>query len=167
MTEEFRQHSERLRHEWHRYIDAKRQLWAVTERCSLRGWPDRTSEIRNAIRLQELFCDQESLRMEHLLATREASATQAWTTLSAISKQIRDEWTDSEEEKLRAGDPIYNELVLEIERCSAAHDPATLEGPFRDARRDPEYIHARQVARDALADCDLALAAGLADGLRK
>jgi hypothetical protein len=69
--------------------------------------------------------------MEHLVATREASAIQRWTSLSAISKRIRDEWTDADEKKLRAGDPIYNELVQEIERCSAANESGSTSRPLK------------------------------------
>ena len=55
----------RLKNVWHRYVDSKRQFMSIAERCSNRGWPDRKMEIRNAFRLQELFCDQEMLRFGH------------------------------------------------------------------------------------------------------
>jgi hypothetical protein len=53
------------------------------------------------------------------------------TSNETSSRRIRDEWTDADEKKLRAGDPIYNELVQEIERCSAANESGSTSRPLK------------------------------------
>lgn len=148
---------DRLRPVWLRYIESKKHFLSIAERCCIRGWPDRKAEIRNAFRLQELFCDQEIMRFEHLVAIwRDPANTtcKSLTSLSAISKEIQQEWTDPMEETLQQSRPAYKKLVQEIERYNAAMAPEALEGPFRDARRDPEYVSARDAAGEALAACD-------------
>jgi hypothetical protein len=76
------------------------------------------------------------------------------TSVSAISKAIHNEWTDVQEGTLQQNNPAYKKLVHEIEQCKASTIPEALDGPFRDAQRDPEYVTARQAAQEALAVCD-------------
>lgn len=114
-------------------------------------------EIRSAFRLQELFCDQELLRFEYLATGWQDPANMTYkslTSVSAISKAIDNEWTDAAEGALQQSNPAYRKLVREIEQCKASRMPGDLDGPFRDVRRDPEYISARQAAAEALAECD-------------
>jgi hypothetical protein len=155
---------DRLREVWLRYVDSKRHFLSVTERCSIRGWPDLKTAIRNAFRLQELFCDQEIMRFEHLATMWRDPASIACnslTSVSAISKAIQQEWTETAEGTLQQSNPAYKKLVHEIEQCTASTTPEALDGPFRDARRDPEYIGARHAVQKALAACDKQLEAAL------
>ena len=148
---------ERLREAWLQYIDSKRHFLSTAERCSVQGWPDRKMAIRNAFRLQELFCDQEILRFKYLATIWQDPANMTYkplTSVSAISKAIHNEWTDATEAALQRSNPAYRKLVHEIEQCKASTIPGTLDGPFRDVQRDPEYISARQAAQEALAVCD-------------
>src|SRR5579859_6342284 len=114
---------DRLRGVWLRYIDSKRHFLSIAERCSVRGWPDRKIAIRNAFRLQELFCDQEILRFEYLATTWRDPANityKSLTSVSAISNAIHNEWTDAAEGALQQSNPAYRNLVQELEQCKAS-----------------------------------------------
>jgi hypothetical protein len=149
-----------LRDVWSQYIQSKRQFLITAERCCVRGWPDKKAEIRNAFRLQELYCERERLRFEHLAAAPELNASVHWqslNSLSAISKSIDTEWNDHQEAALRDSNPDYMSICEEIDKCGAVLRTDNT-GPFTDAQRDPEYARARQAAADAIAACDQRLA---------
>lgn len=78
------------------------------------------------------------MRFEHLATIwRDPANTtcKSLTSLSAISKEIQQEWTDPMEETLQQSSPAYKKLVQEIEKCNAAMAAEALEGPFGDAVR--------------------------------
>ena len=79
-----------------RYIESKLELLSIAERCSLKGWPDRRGALRNAFRLQQLYCEQELRRAEHLAATLKTSGglPRRPTTLGALDAMVRQNWTD-------------------------------------------------------------------------
>lgn len=140
-----------------RYVDSKREFWAIVERCSIRGWPDRQAALRNAFRLQELFCDCEYLRFEYLIsAERRSGGTmlKAPFSISSISKRCNENWMDVEEKGLTESNPNYAIVVREIEACEAAMDRGALDGPFRAAQQDSEYIDARKALAETLRECD-------------
>jgi hypothetical protein len=154
----------RLREIWHQYIESKRQLMIVTERCCLRGWPDRSRELRQAFRLQELFCDREKLQLAYLIEARRLDESTNWnslSSLSAISKLIGALWTSAEEAALAHVNAEYLEISQEINKCRAAVGQTPNDGPYRDAQRDPEYVRARQAAAEAIIACDKQLALDL------
>jgi hypothetical protein len=151
----------RLRDVWSQYIESKRQFLIIAERCCVRGWPDQKLELRNAFRLQELYCEQEKLRLEHLIAARELDASMPWKSLvsvSAISKIIHTHWTDAEEAAFTHDNADYMRLSQEIDKYQHAVDPTANAGPYSDAQRDPEYVRARQAAAEAIIACDEQLA---------
>ena len=155
----------RLRDVWSQYIESKRQFLVVAERCCVRGWPDKRGDIRSAFRVQELYCQLERLRLEHLIATRKPDASfLALDSLSAVSKIIHNQWTDADEDALRGASDEYLSLSQEIEKYRAVVDPTASSGPYQDALRDPEYAAARQAAAAAITACDKQLASELAAG---
>lgn len=51
------------------YLEAKRAWLKDSERSLIRGWPDRKSNLRDAMKLQDLYCDREELRRPYLAST--------------------------------------------------------------------------------------------------
>ena len=86
-----------------RYIGSKLELLTIAERCSLKGWPDRTEALRNAFRLQQLYCEQELMRAEHIAATFKTfdGLRGPPTTLKAVDAIVHENWTDAREMALR------------------------------------------------------------------
>jgi hypothetical protein len=147
----------RLREIWLQYTDARRRFLIIAERCCLRGWPDRKLELRNAFRLQGLFCDMELLRLDHLISNGAFDgmiARNSLITLDAIASIIHKQWTHVEEATLRQDHSDYPSVRRQIEECATAVDPTANSGPYRDAQRDPEYVSARQAVADAVTACD-------------
>jgi hypothetical protein len=121
----------------------------------LKGWPDRKGALQNAFRLQQLFCAQELRRAEYLAASLKMSdALRRPTTIAVIEKMFREAWNDRHEKAMRQTDPSYGALADEIELCRAAFDRQAVEGPLRDAQRDPEWIAARKAAQEVLCEYD-------------
>jgi hypothetical protein len=113
-------------------------------------------EILNAMRLQWLYSEQEVHRLE-CLAHIEPSSIRDLAILSALNERAFKGWTDSEESHLKDTNPVYSQLVRHIKICIDGLSAEALDGPIRDARRDPEYLLAKNAAADAVAECDVAL----------
>ena len=131
----------------HQDINDYRDFLRVAERCALRGWPDRKKELRNAFRLQELLLEQQILRLECV-----ATTTADHSSISVILQAVREQWTDAQEQGLMRDNADYATLVHEIESCQRAMNPESIDGPLKDAQRDPDYIKAREVLRQATHD---------------
>ncbi len=145
-----------------RYTESKLELFSIAERCSLKGWPDRREALRNAFRLQQLFCEQELRRAEHIAAASRTSggSPRLPTTLNVIDEMVHQSETDLEEKALRQADPRYEALAGEIEECRAASDRTATEGPLKAAQSDPEYQKARKAAQEMALECDRLLNSG-------
>ena len=62
-------------------------------------------------RLQELYCQREKRRFEHLLAADELRSRVQWASLdslTAISKTVESQWNDQQEAALREANPDFN-----------------------------------------------------------
>jgi hypothetical protein len=129
-----------IHREW---LQAKDEMIAIAERCSMRGWPDRRLAIQNAFRLQILFNEREALRLEHLVG-HEVLEIKTGTSLTSISERLTKEWNSTEEAELNRSSARYREVLLEIDRCQIQLDPDALDGPFKDVQRDRQYQAARR-----------------------
>jgi hypothetical protein len=95
-----------------RYVESKLELMATAEKCSLKGWPDRSDALRNTFRLQRLYCEQELRRAEYLAATLKTTDSESVpTTLRALDAMVNKDWTDLEEKALRQTETHYDALV--------------------------------------------------------
>ena len=60
----------------------------------------------------------------------------------------------TEEAELHHSSARYREVSLEIDCCQAQLDPDALDGPLKDAQRDPEYPAARRDLQQKLRNFD-------------
>jgi hypothetical protein len=132
----------------------------VLEHCALKGWPDRRAAICNATRFQELCYQRLNIRLNDLVR-REGILTSGWESYTNTEKmhaRLQDEWSDEEERALRLSNSNYALMRIEIERLQAIGDPATLDGPFEMARRDPELRSAGSLLDSTVRSLDRELA---------
>lgn len=128
------------------YMEAVYECLVVSERCYLKGWPDRKSAVQSAVRLVRLNCDLQLLRLEYLV--REGSLEPAmWKSISAISDRIWKDWKNIDEAALKEESQLYRDVLAQLDACRAVADPAATEGPIAGARGDPEYLKASEDLR--------------------
>ena len=94
-----------MREALRQYLEAQREFNVVLERCSLKGWPDKKAALRVTLRVQELFCEREALRLNHLLqdCARDNAAWESYTSISKVRERLEDGWNDDDEEALGTG----------------------------------------------------------------
>jgi hypothetical protein len=148
-----------VKHVFRRYIEAVYLYLSRSEARLVRGWPDKRDDVRTAFRIQELINRRTELRFEYLLKEHDVRDV-IWTSfrsVSSICDRIHDAWTRGEEVELRQSNAAYEKLIAEIETMQRMADPRALDGPFRDAQRDGDYLNARRAMQDVVHELDNAL----------
>jgi hypothetical protein len=138
------------------YLEALRGFQVVLERCSLKGWPDKRTDLRTAFRIQELLYEQMAMRLNYLL-TDDASDDATWNSCTSISKvqeRLQEGWKDSDEETLSKSNVPYAAIQKEIGASKGVLDSVGLTAPLRMARRDPEEIAAGHAISTRLRELD-------------
>jgi hypothetical protein len=151
-----------IREAFREYIESSRRHLTVAEQCSIKGWPDRKTELRNCFRLQELFCQREELRFEHVISG-DWVADAVYASLSSITKRLRDDWSAADELGLTSTNSLYKSIAAEIEACQASHSPDLVDGPLRSMQEDPELHTTRAAMREKILELNDRLA-GMARG---
>ena len=131
------------------YGKSKREFITIAELCSVKGWPDRKVAIQKAFKLQILFDQRETMRFDHLLS-RQAPEIAAYKSLSEISDRLTKQWNEGDEASIVGDSCTYRDVLHEIEICQASLDSDALDGPFKAAQRDSEYLRARQILQEKL-----------------
>lgn len=139
------------------YLKAKHELFAISELCAFKGWPDRKDALKIAFRIQFLFNEVEALRLEYVLQ-RNFSEIIVRTSVAGIFKRLINEWSEDEEAALKEDNPTYTDVVSEIARLNAKKDSAAVDGPLQAMEKDPEYIRAREMMRRVLREVNKKLA---------
>jgi hypothetical protein len=138
------------------YIESVFEYLRSSEACLAKGWPDKKETLRNAFRVQELSNQCTGLRLEHLI--REwGSGDARWRSFSSISSiwdRLHGGWLDFEEEALNKSNQVYRDILSEIEDRQRTVDATALDGLFRDAQRDSEYLAARRTVQQKLRELD-------------
>jgi hypothetical protein len=128
---------------FHRLLKVRSTFNLALERCSLKGWPDRTTEIRNATRLQELFHQRLSLRLKYLI--RQGAPDDInwsdYTSTVQVHERLQGGWTRDEERAL-IGDGAYAQLQQDIAALLSMKDPEALDEPYKMAMRDSDFVSA-------------------------
>ena len=124
-----------------RYLQGKREFIDETERCTLKGWPDRRSEIRETFELQRHYIEREVRRIRYV-AESDARLDRKGVSLASIATRIDKDWTAADDAGLVAKDPSYVRTTEEINRILGLRGSIT--EPLRDASSDPDYLRARQ-----------------------
>jgi hypothetical protein len=122
------------------YTAAKREFLAITDRCYLKGWPDRKAAVQHSSNVRALIIEQESLRVEYLLSGVTVEAV-VWKSLAGILNRISKNWRDGDEGALEANSPTYRNITRQL-AAAGPIDRAALDGPFNGAKGDPEFLGA-------------------------
>jgi hypothetical protein len=132
-----------VRDAFRQYTDAKREFLAITERCYLKGWPDRKAALQHFSKVCALIMEQESLRFDYLMSGIFVEAA-VWKSLTGILNRISKDWKDSDEVALETNSPAYRDITNQL-TAAGPIDKAALDGPYKGAEGDPEFrsaIHA-------------------------
>jgi hypothetical protein len=127
-----------LREIFDRYLATKRGLAADIDRLVLKGWPDRKSAVHALSQVADLVMECEILRFEYLL-NHVSLESPIWTSLETITQKLHTDWHPSDEKMLSDANAAYRDTVRKLEAAERNRSPAALDGPFNDARRDPEF----------------------------
>jgi len=120
------------------YVDSKLALAAEVDRLVLKGWPDRKAAVQGWSQLTKLVIECEILRFEYLLSHVPLESS-IWASLQTITQRLHTDWQASDESTLDEGNPTYRDTMRRLDATEGSRNPAALDGPFKDARRDPEY----------------------------
>jgi hypothetical protein len=122
----------------------------------VRGWPDKRDSVRTAFRMQELENRRTQLRFEQLLRDHgpEDPIWSSFESVSSVWDRLHSGWASSEEMACKRNDRAYDILTAEIDNHSSRVDPVALEGAFRDAQRDEDYLDARRAMQRRLRESD-------------
>ena len=135
------------------YVEARKTYLVSSERCLLKGWPDRKQAVSNSTRLKILQGEAELMRFDFLMSSG-LDATAVCRSLESIMDRLYTHWTDAEDAALKHKNPSYRELARQLENADAARDPGALDGPFAAARGDPEYLAAAETLRMKYSELD-------------
>ncbi len=143
-----------------RSIDARLAFSRSLERCAIKGWPDKASDVRNTTRVQELFWSQLTARLNHLilLSGWDDAQWRQYTNTAMIQERLQDRWSEHDEQGLRLRNASYAQIYTAITELRAVSDPQALEEPLQMARRDPELIAAAWKLDNAVRALDEELA---------
>jgi hypothetical protein len=144
-------------------LEARNAFSLELERCSIKGWPDRSAAIRISTRVQELFSLQLSARLTHLVRRHgsDDALWSAYTSTAKVQERLQEGWSDQEEAVLQKENGEYAQIQIKIAQLQALADPAALEEPFGMARRDPEFIAAAWKLNNTVFALDRELASGI------
>lgn len=150
-------HEVEVRDVFREYIEAKREFLAVTDRCSLKGWPDRKSVLEDFSKMCAFVIEQEVLRFDYMLSGVPVEAA-VWKSLEGILNRISKDWKDSDESGLAAKSAAYRDVSKQLAAAEAIVDKAALDGPFKGTQGDPEWKNAVRVFNDKRSELDKRLA---------
>ena len=77
--------------------------------------------------------------------------------ITTITQRLYTDWQATDEEVLSDADSAYRDIVSQLKAAERKHDRAALEGPFKDARCDPQF----EIACEAFAKSNRELDAQL------
>jgi len=80
----------------------------------------------------------EAQRFEYLLQHVPLDSPM-WTSFEAITDRLHTHWHVGDETILSNASAAYRDTVGRLEAAERNRNTAELDGPFKDARRDPEY----------------------------
>ncbi len=140
------------------YLESKRVLAADIDRVVTKGWPDRKPEVQALSEVTKLVMECEILRFEYLL-DHVPLESPIWTSLVAITRKLHSNWDADDERALSNGNAAYQDTMRELAAAERSRNPAALDGPFKDARRDPEYETACRAFARKNSELDRQLAA--------
>jgi len=132
-----------------KYLEATRDFTVAAERCSIRVSPGQEVALRKTFGLQLLFNGRDALRFEYLLRG-DASDILNMKSLYAMSDRLRQGWKEVEEAGLRENNPIYVDVVRQIELIEGNLDSAELEEPLNAVKADFGYREARRVIAEKI-----------------
>ena len=127
-----------LREIFQSYLESKRELAADVDRLVLKGWPDRKSAVQALSQVTNLVMECEILRFEYLLGHVPLESP-IWASLETITRRLHTEWRDTDEKILSDANAAYRDTMRKLDAAERNRNPAALDGPFNDARRDPEF----------------------------
>jgi hypothetical protein len=106
--------------------------------------------------MQELANRRTELRFEYLLRElgREDAIWPSFQSVSNISDRLQDGWLSSEEVALKQENRVYDDLTAEIDDLQRLLDTGALDGAFRDAQQDREYLDARLAIQNRVRELD-------------
>jgi hypothetical protein len=135
-----------VREIFRQYLEDVREIVVVTGRCFLKGWPDRKAAIAVSTRIGHLNCDFQLLRFDYLVdnGLLEPGACKA---ISAIYDRVWKDWKESDEAALKDQSERYRDVLARLDADRAVLDSPALDGPSRDAMRDPKYLKAAEDLR--------------------
>lgn len=108
------------------------------DRLVLKGWPDRKSAVQALSQVTNLVMECEILRFEYLL-NYVSLESPIWISLETITKKLHTDWRTSDERILIDANAAYRDAMKKLEAAERNRNPAELDGPLKDARRDPEF----------------------------
>jgi hypothetical protein len=147
-----------LREIFQGYLETKRSLAANADRVYLKGWPDRRIALQALSRATSLVIAFESMRLEYLL-THVPLESPVWTSLQTITERLHAGWQPDDENALSLQNPAYQHTMRELEAIEKVRNNESLAGPFKDARRDPDYAAACNAFAKANQELDRRFAA--------
>jgi hypothetical protein len=121
-----------------RYVATKRGFSADMDHVVLKGWPDRQPAVQALSQLSNMVMECEILRFEYLLNYVSLDSP-IWTSLQTILQKLHTDWCPSDEAILGDANAAYRDAMKRWEAAERNRDPAALDEPMEDARRDPEF----------------------------
>lgn len=121
-----------------RYLETKRGLAADLDRVVLTGWPDRKPAVHALGQVTNLVMSCEILRFEYLLSSVLLESP-IWASLETITKKLHTDWHLDDERILSDANARYRDTVRKLEAAKRNRNREALDGPLKDARRDPEF----------------------------
>ena len=96
------------------------------------------------------------MRFEYLLREfgREDAIWLSFQSVSDVCERVHDRWLSREEAALKQDNRAYDDLTAEIDSLQHLLDTKALDGPFRDAQHDGEYLDARRAIQDRVRQLD-------------
>ncbi len=82
--------------------------------------------------------ESEMLRFEYRLSYVPLE-DRVWTSLQTITERLHTGWQPNDERALSDTDATYRETMAKLEAAERNRNRAALEGPVKDAGRDPEF----------------------------
>jgi hypothetical protein len=120
------------------YLATKRGLAADMDRLVLKGWPDRKSAVQALSQVTNLVMECEILRFEYLLSYVPLESP-IWKSLETIMQRLHTDWRDTDEKVLSDANAAYRDTAKNLKTAERNRNPGALDGPMKDARRDPEF----------------------------
>ena len=152
-----------VREIFRQYVEAVREFVVASGRCYLRGWPDREAAIAVTTRMGHLNCDLQLLRLDYL-ADNDLLEPEACKSIDAIYDRLWKSWQDGDDAALKGQSERYRDVLARLDAERAVLDSPALDGPSRDAMRDPEYLKAGEDLRQKYWALDARLQNAVSNG---